>query len=142
IEKGYAAHVGPNDGSPEWTERAKGWIRVMYIDALFSMVVYTIVTAAFYLLGAAVIHPTGLVPEGYQMVEVLSRIFTETLGDWARVLFLSAALIVLYATMFTAAAAWARIGGAAYGQIGWVKYEDPPGRGRTIALFSRIFPAS
>lgn len=142
IEKGYAAHVGPNDGSSEWTERAKGWIRVMYIDALFSMVVYTIVTAAFYLLGAAVIHPTGLVPEGYQMVEVLSRIFTETLGDWAKVLFLFGALIVLYSTMFTATAAWSRIWGDAFGQIGWVNYEDPAGRRKIIALFSWIFPAS
>jgi hypothetical protein len=68
-------------GSREWAERAKGWFQVMYLDAVMSMVVYTIVTAAFYLLGAAVLHSGGTVPEGYQMVETLSRIFTETLGS-------------------------------------------------------------
>jgi manganese transport protein len=47
IEKGYATYTGPNDGSPEWAERAKGWINVMYLDAFLSMIVYTIVTAAF-----------------------------------------------------------------------------------------------
>ena len=56
IEKGYAANVGKNDGSEEWTRRARGWIRVMYIDAIFAMVVYTVVTVAFFLLGAALLH--------------------------------------------------------------------------------------
>jgi len=142
IEKGYAAHVGPNDGTPEWTARAKGWINVMYLDALFSMLVYTVVTAAFYLLGAAVLHSSGQIPEGYQMVEVLSRIFTETLGDWAKAVFLAGALIVLYSTMFTATAAWARVWGDAFGQIGWANYDDPAGRKKAIAVFSWIFPAA
>ena len=85
IEKGYAAYAGPNDGSPEWAERAKGWIKVMYLDAVCSMIVYTLVTAAFYLLGAALLHQHGEVPEGYAMVETLSKLFTETLGEWAKV---------------------------------------------------------
>jgi manganese transport protein len=34
----------------------------MYLDAVLSMVVYTIVTAAFYLLGAAVLHMEALYP--------------------------------------------------------------------------------
>ena len=88
IEKGYAAYTGKNDGSEAWAKRAKGWFDVMYLDAVLSMVVYTIVTASFYLLGAAVLHRGGSVPEGYQMIEVLSRIFTETLGPWAKIMFL------------------------------------------------------
>jgi manganese transport protein len=56
IEKGYATYTGKNDGTPEWTARAKGWFRVMYLDAVLSMIVYTVVTAAFYLLGAAILH--------------------------------------------------------------------------------------
>jgi Mn2+/Fe2+ NRAMP family transporter len=33
IEKGYAAFTGPKQISQEWEKRARGWIRIMYIDA-------------------------------------------------------------------------------------------------------------
>ena len=140
IEKGYAAYAGPNDGSPAWAARAKGWIDVMYLDALLSMVVYTIVTAAFYLLGAAVLHRSGEVPEGYRMIGVLSRIFTETLGPWAETLFLVGAFTALYSTLFTATASWARVWGDAFGQLGWLPFGTVEERRRSIAIFSWIFP--
>ena len=44
IEKGYARWVGLNDGSEAWVRRARGWIAVMYKDALVSMVIYTFAT--------------------------------------------------------------------------------------------------
>ncbi|CAG5012815.1 hypothetical protein DYBT9275_05253 [Dyadobacter sp. CECT 9275] len=140
IEKGYAAYTGPNDGSPEWVARAKGWFKVMYLDAVLSMVVYTIVTAAFYLLGAAVLHTRGTVPEGYQMIEVLSGIFTETLGSWAKNLFLAGAFFVLYSTLFTATASWSRVWGDAFGQLGWMKYETEEEQRKGIGLLSWILP--
>ena len=141
IEKGYAAYAGPNDNSPEWAARAKGWIQVMYLDAVCSMVVYTIVTAAFYLLGAALLHAHGEVPEGYAMVETLSKMFTETLGPWAKVMFLIGAFFVLYSTLFTATASWARIFGDAFGQLGWVRFDDETSRKRVIGALSWAFPA-
>ncbi|MCE6990548.1 Nramp family divalent metal transporter [Dyadobacter sp. CY323] len=141
IEKGYAAYTGPNDGSEEWAVRAKGWFRVMYLDAVLSMVVYTIVTAAFYLLGAAVLHSAGSVPEGYEMVEVLSRIFTETLGPWAKNLFLVGAFFVLYSTLFTAAASWARVWGDAFGQLGWMKFNTEAEQRKSIGILSWVLPA-
>ena len=59
VEKGYAAWSGPNDGSDEWATRARGWISVMKKDAWLSWAVYTLSTIAFYVLGAAVLHPAG-----------------------------------------------------------------------------------
>ena len=59
IEKGYARGAGPRADDDGWARRARGWIRVMQLDAWFSMVVFTIATVAFYLLGAAVLHPAG-----------------------------------------------------------------------------------
>lgn len=141
IEKGYAAYTGPNDGSQEWSERAEGWFRVMYLDAVMSMVVYTVVTAAFYLLGAAVLHAEGSVPEGYAMVETLSRIFTSTLGPWARSIFLIGAFFVLYSTLFTAAASWARVWADAFGQIGWMRFHSPAEQKRSIGILSWVLPA-
>lgn len=140
LEKGYARFTGPRDDSEAWLRRAKGWIRVMYLDALLSMLVYTIVTAAFYLLGAAVLHESGLVPEGYEMVESLSRIYTETLGSWAMSIYLFGALIVLFSTLFAALASWTRIFSDAFGQIGWINFYDPKIRKKSIAILAWAFP--
>jgi len=39
IEKGYAAKTGENDGSEAWARRAKGWTKVMVVDAVAAMIV-------------------------------------------------------------------------------------------------------
>ena len=83
VEKGYARFAGPRDGSAAWARRARGWIRVMHVDILVSLIIYTVATIAFYLLGAGVLHAMGLTPKGNDMIVVLSRIYTETLGGWA-----------------------------------------------------------
>jgi len=46
----------------ECLARAKEWIRVIPLDAGLSMICYTVVTALFHLLGAALLHRQGLVP--------------------------------------------------------------------------------
>ena len=141
IEKGYARHTGPNDGSENWIRRAKGWIRIMYLDAILSMVIYTIVTLAFYLLGAAILNSQGLVPDkNIELVETLSQIYTQTLGEGARFAFLAGAFVVLFSTLFAALAAWTRLFGDALGQIGVYDFQDPKDRGRAIAFFAWLFP--
>ena len=62
-----------------WAHRARGWTRVMQLDAWFSMVVFTVATVAFYLLGAAVLHPQGLDPKGTEMIPTLSRMYLQPL---------------------------------------------------------------
>lgn len=109
LEKGYARFVGARDGSPAWLERARGWIRIMQTDTLVAMVVYTLATVAFYLLGAAVLHGTQQIPKGYDMVRTLSGIYTSTLGTWAFGLFLLGAFFVLYSTVFSATASNSRV---------------------------------
>jgi manganese transport protein len=109
IEKGYARFVGPRDGSAAWLARARGWIRVMHVDITCSLVIYTIATIAFYLLGAGVLHQMGLMPAGGEMIRVLSRIYTETLGDWALWVFYAGAVVTLYGTIFASTAAHARM---------------------------------
>jgi manganese transport protein len=81
------------------------------------------------------------VPEGYHMIEVLSRIFTETLGPWAKTLFLVGAFFVLYSTLFTATASWARVWGDAFGQLGWMKFDTPEQQRKAIAILSWVLPA-
>ncbi|HAW31248.1 MAG TPA: transmembrane Mn(2+) transporter, partial [Planctomycetaceae bacterium] len=56
LEKGYARFTGPHSEDEAWADRAKGWMRVMKIDAFASMCIYTFATLAFYLMGVAVLH--------------------------------------------------------------------------------------
>jgi hypothetical protein len=109
IEKGYARFVGPRDGSAEWTARARGWIRVMHLDILCSLVIYTMATVAFYLLGAGVLHRSGTVPAARDTIAVLSQIYTQTLGDWALWVFYVGAVVTLYGTIFASTAAHSRL---------------------------------
>ena len=75
IEKGYARFTGEcttkGEEGDAWVERAQGWVRVMYIDALLTMVVYTLSTICFYLLGAAILYAKQLDPAAIGMVDAL-----------------------------------------------------------------------
>ena len=109
VEKGYARFVGPRSESTTWEPRARGWIRVMHLDVLCSLVIYTLATLAFYLLGAGVLNRMGLVPAERDTVAVLSNIYTQTLGGWALWLFYLGAVVTLYGTIFASTAAHARL---------------------------------
>ncbi len=141
LEKGYAQSVGRRRDDPSWVRRARGWIRVMYVDAWVSMAVYTVVTAAFYVLGAAVLHRQGIVPEGYEMIRALSKIYTDSLGAWAEGIFQIGAFIVLFSTLFAGLAAWTRVFTDAFAQLGLLDFSDQAARERWIAILAWVFPA-
>ncbi len=109
VEKGYARFTGRRDGSAAWRLRAQGWVWVMNVDIFASMLIYTIATVAFYLLGAGVLHGMGLVPAAGDMIRVLSHIYTQTLGEWSLWLFYAGAIVTLYGTIFAATAAHSRV---------------------------------
>jgi Mn2+/Fe2+ NRAMP family transporter len=132
LEKGYGQAVGPRDDSPAWAERARGWLRVMKLDAWASMVVYTLVTIAFYLLGAATLGRLGLRPAGGEMVRTLGEMYAPVFGAWSRGVFLVGAFAVLYSTLFAAAAGNARMVADGLILAGWL-----PGDEASRALWSR-----
>lgn len=141
VEKGYARYTGPYESGNEWKSRAKGWIRVMYLDGILSMVIYTVATAAFYILGAAILHAQGLVPEGYELITTLSRIYTESIGSGAIVIFLVGAVVTLYSTLFVACASGTRMFSDAFAQCGLLDFSDPVQRNKWIRHLSWILPA-
>ena len=118
LEKGYAKYTGPRDSTTQWLKRARGWLHVLHIDAWTSMVVYTLATVAFYLLGAAVLGRTALNPSGKHMVRTLAAMYVPVFGPWADRVFLSGAFAVLYSTFFVAAAGNARMVADALGLFG------------------------
>ena len=107
LEKGYSRFTGSDDGSGGWLERARGWIHVMHWDILVAMVLYTLATVAFYLLGAAVLHRMGAVPEGFETIIKLSEMYTVALGPGALGLFLLGAFFVLFSSYFVGLASQA-----------------------------------
>ena len=136
IEKGYAAYTGPPEETPAWRARARGWIRVMQLDAILSMVAYTIVTVAFYLLGAAVLHARGEVPAKDQLVATLQTMYTETLGPWASWIFIAGAWVVLFSTLFSALAAWARTFADALAHLFGFSFRQAGPRRRAVKLLT------
>lgn len=140
IEKGYARYTGSRDDSGQWKSRARGWIRVMYMDAFLSMIVYTIVTAAFFLLGASILYERGDLPEGYQMIESLSRIYTDSVGPTAKNIFLMGSFVVLFSTLFAALAIRTRVFSDLFGVVGWIDFSNMRARLRAIRYLAIFFP--
>ena len=142
LEKGYAGFAGPREQSEEWVMRARGWIRVMYWDAFLSMLVYTLVTCAFYVLGAAVLHGRSEIPAGAEMIRTLSKIYTESAGAGVMALFVIGAIVVLFSTLFAGSAAWTRMFSDAFAQLGLLDYSNADQRQRWIRGFAWFFPLS
>lgn len=130
VEKGYARFTGRRDGSSAWRLRAQGWVRVMNLDIFASMIIYTVATVAFYLLGAGVLHGMGLVPAAKDMIRVLSYIYTQTLGGWSLWVFYAGAIVTLYGTIFAATAAHSRVYADMFRLMGFFRAEDYAARVR------------
>ena len=138
IEKGYARFAGPRDDTPAWLNRSRGWVKVMGVDVLCSMFVYTFATIAFYLLGAGVLHGLDVIPKGTETISILSSIYTETLGAWSLYVFLAGAVAVLYSSVFAGTAATARVYADFVGLLGAYDRRNYRARRRAIQLFIGI----
>jgi Mn2+/Fe2+ NRAMP family transporter len=142
LEKGYGRSIGTNDGTAAWNERARGWMRIMRIDAWVSFAIYTTTTLAFYLLGAAILHAKNLQVEDSQMIATLSHMYRETFGPSSFWLFLVGAFAVLYSTVFGATASNARLFADALSLFGLVRYNSPADRTRWVKIGCVLLPAA
>lgn len=140
LEKGYARFTGRAEETEAWANRARGWIRVMHLDAWVSMVVFTISTVAFYLMGAAVLHPQGLHPKGAELIDTLSKMFIGPFGAWTRTLFLIGACAVLFKTLYLSCAANSRLTADFLTLTGIAPSPTAPQRVRMIQRFCLVFP--
>lgn len=144
VEKGYARFAGRRDDSPQWQARARGWIRVMHVDIMCSMVIYCVATLAFYVLGAGILHGMGLRPAANNMIQVLSKIYTEILGPWSLYLFYAGAIATLYGTIFAATASNSRVFADLCRLMGFFDRHDYPARvrfRRGFVIFLTVVPA-
>jgi Mn2+/Fe2+ NRAMP family transporter len=140
MEKGYARWTGPDDGSEERARRARGWISVMRTDAFVSWIVSTVCTMSFFVLGASILHPQGLVPEGNDVILTLSNMYTDMLGEWSRWVFLVGAVAVLGSTLFASSASAPRQWAHTLGLLGFADWKNPVKRTRLIRIFTIVAP--
>lgn len=140
VEKGYARYAGRREPGPQWRRRALGWIGVMHLDIAASMLIYTVATLAFYLLGAGILHGQGLVPAAKDMIPVLSKMYTETLGGWALWLFYLGAVATLYGTIFAATASESRVFADMFRLLGFYRPGDYQSRLRFRKLSVCVLP--
>ncbi|MFC4312437.1 Nramp family divalent metal transporter [Steroidobacter flavus] len=135
-EKGYPEFVGPQEDTPEWRARYRGWMRVLTTDALVCTCIALFVTCVYYLLGAAVLARLKVLPEGVRVVEQVSLIFTKSFGDWAFYVFMVGALCTLFATLLVFSASSGRIGADFLRQIGVGRW-DAAGRAQSAVNWMR-----
>lgn len=121
LEKGYAKFTGPYQDTPEWHENAAGWIKVLKTDAWLSLIVYTITTIAFYLLGATILHRNQLLPDENNLITTLGEMYVPVFGVWAKPVFYAGAIAVLYSTFFVATAGNARVLADGFSLFGIIK---------------------
>ncbi|HEY2250494.1 MAG TPA: divalent metal cation transporter, partial [Planctomycetaceae bacterium] len=140
LEKGYARFVGPRSDDPAWARRANGWMRVMHLDAWVSMVVFTLATVSFYLLGATILARLKLLPAGSNMIAELAQMYVRVFGEWTWYFFLIGAWAVLFKTLYVASAAHSRLTSDFFSMAGFVKYDNSHARLRMIRNLCVFFP--
>lgn len=140
LEKGYAKWTGPRSDDDAWAARAKGWMRVMLYDAFLSMVVFTIATISFYIMGVAVLFNEGRDPEGIRMVSTLAAAYVPVFGAYAGWLFLIGAIAVLYSTFLVANAGNARMYTDGCKVFGFIGRDNPRTHERALLFFSALIP--
>src|SRR5690606_7634584 len=105
-----------------------------------SWVIYTFATLAFFIMGAAVLHPQGLLVEGNELLETLSQMYTGVLGEWASVMFLVGAIVVLGSTLWAAIPSWARMVASFCSIVNVFDWRDGPTREKWIRGFIVVLP--
>jgi Mn2+/Fe2+ NRAMP family transporter len=141
LEKGYARFAGRRDKSDDWARRARGWIRVMYLDAWTSMIVFTLATVAFYVMGATVLKRQGLYPDSSQLIATLSKMYVPAFGAWTTIAFLIGAWAVLFKTLYVASAGHSRLTADFFSLAGFVHFDTPTDRARWIRWLCVFFPS-
>jgi Mn2+/Fe2+ NRAMP family transporter len=141
IEKGYARFAGCRATSEDWADRARGWIRVMILDAWVSMVVFTVATVAFYFLGATVLNRQSLHPAKEKMIEQLALMYVPAFGSWTRFAFLIGAWAVLFKTLYVASASHSRLTTDFFSLGKFLQFEGAAARSICIRRLCVFYPS-
>jgi len=80
----------------------KEMMKKAMLDTRIGYIIALVTGLIFLLLGATVLMPKGLVPEGAEVAITLSSMYTEILGSWIYPVFLMTAFFVMFSTAYNA----------------------------------------
>ena len=119
-------------------------MKVLKIDTLICTIIATVITAAYYLVAASVLH-NGLgsisIPTGIGVVEGLADMFTESFGKWSYGLFMFGAFCTLYSTLCVSAAAFGRLWTDFFESLQFIRVDRPEAKRKWHRFFQTFWPA-
>nr|WP_309100014.1 Nramp family divalent metal transporter [Fredinandcohnia onubensis] len=110
LSKGYVKHAHIEESNEaKKHERIKYWFSVLKLDTWIGTTATFLVTLAFFITGSVVLGAAGEIPDGVNVVEKISRVFTDVLGQGYFVIFMIGALAGLATTALGIADGTARM---------------------------------
>ena len=88
-------------GTPDSPEERRQRLAEGLWDLRLGYGLSALLAVAFVCLGATLLFPRGLVPEGPEVALTLSRLYTGVLGEWMKPVFLAVAFAALFTTCYT-----------------------------------------
>jgi Mn2+/Fe2+ NRAMP family transporter len=88
-------------GSPDSPAERRERLRQGLLDLRLGYGLSAVLAILFVSLGATLLHPRGLVPEGPEVAMTLSRLYTLAIGEWMQPVFLLMAFFALLTTCST-----------------------------------------
>jgi len=89
-----------NGSSPDDSRSTRERLRAVLVDLRAGYLLSAILAVFFLGLGAAVLHPRGLVPGQFDLAATLARLYTELFGGWMRPLFYAVAFFTTFSTTY------------------------------------------
>lgn len=89
-------------------ERLAGWVRVMSATAAIGVATGGLVIVSFLILGAELLRPEGIVPEGIDVAEDLARLLGDVWGTAGRWVLIVSVVIALWGTVVSNQDGWPR----------------------------------
>jgi manganese transport protein len=143
LEKGYSAYAGerPPEGQDreQWNRRMAGWIEVMRADVLICTILAVVLTIAYYVMGASILHRLEVLPAGLDVVKDLSGIFTATYGTWAYWFFMFGGFCTLFSTLVVFGSSWGRMWTDLMDSMGFKYWKDDKGRFNWVRAWQTFF---
>jgi Mn2+/Fe2+ NRAMP family transporter len=97
---------------PEWEKLSDGsstsTLRLGMRDLRIGYVASAIIAVMFTSLGATVLLPRGLTPQGIDVIVTVSRIYTELIADWMYPVFMTTAFIAVFSSAYAVLDAFPR----------------------------------
>ncbi|GAB3536970.1 hypothetical protein GCM10027443_28690 [Pontibacter brevis] len=97
------------DENEERSQKLRQWIKIMSTTAAIGVLGGGLIIVAFTVLGAELLAPEGIVPEGIQVAEDLTRLLSEVWGEAGYWMLITAIVIALGGTVLANQDGWGRM---------------------------------